>query len=142
MTAPSTRPPLTRPFTLKMVCLLLALRGLGLLALVALYVLGRLNLTDVPVLEDVAYGAIIVGAAAIAALDFIAAVGLWRLRPWAWRLTMLFLGGQLLVGLWAHFNNGPAITQSLGLLLNILIVFYLVQGDVRAIFVKPTAATP
>ena len=68
----------------------------------------------------------------------VAAIGLWQLRPKAWTLNMLIMGFLLIVGLWIHFSDQAGLLNDAGLLLNILIVFYLVQPDVRALFVPQT----
>lgn len=70
----------------------------------------------------------------------VSAVGLWRLRPWAWRLTMIMVGMLLIYGLWVEFSGDREMANAIGLLLNIFIVFYLVQGDIRGLFVENTAA--
>ena len=68
----------------------------------------------------------------------VAVIGLWQLRPAAWALNMLIMGFLLIVGLWIHFTDQAGLVNDAGLLLNILIVFYLVQPDVRALFVPRT----
>lgn len=76
----------------------------------------------------------------LAGLDLfllITAVGLWLLKPWAWQWNMMVMGFLLVTGLWIHFTSASTLLNDLTLLLNIMIVFYLVNKDVRELFISP-----
>jgi len=65
----------------------------------------------------------------------IAAIGMWLLKPWAWQWNMMVMGFLLVTGLWIHFTSASSLTNDITLLLNIMIVFYLVQSDIRELFI-------
>ena len=67
------------------------------------------------------------GAAALAA-----AIGLLRLRRWAWVLTMLMVGTQMAANLWEYVVAGER--PYLEMLLDVLLVFYLNQREVQRAF--------
>jgi hypothetical protein len=64
-------------------------------------------------------------------LAFLMVVGLWRLRHWAWVLTMIIVGVDLAAGLWKYMHATP---DYLDMLINVITVFYLNQGEVQAAF--------
>lgn len=66
-----------------------------------------------------------------AVLAVLMVVGLWRLRRWAWVLTMILVGVDLAVGLWTYLHATP---DYLGMLIDVIMVFYLNQGDVQETF--------
>jgi hypothetical protein len=68
---------------------------------------------------------------AIVALLVVNVVGLFRLRRWAWTLTMFLTGIALLVGIFQYVVGAPLY---LNLLINVLIVFYLNQREVQESF--------
>ena len=140
MTSPAPAQPNKRPFTLKAVCVLLVLRGLLSGLLVALIVFD-VAAEEVSSLLDTVHATVIaIESVVLAVLFLVAAVGLWQMRPWAWRFTMIYLGVLLIFSLWNQLNGERSLITSIGLLLNIFIVFYLIQGDVRALFVTDAPA--
>jgi uncharacterized membrane protein (DUF2068 family) len=140
MTEPTTPQPHKRPFTLKMVCGLLLFRSLVLLPLVTVYFIPEemqyFNLTvNAPLLEGVTKWVEVTALTVVGFLNLVSAVGLWLFKPWAWRLAMILVGLLLTVELWQQLDGNPQTGNPVGLLLNILIVFYLAQGDIRALFI-------
>lgn len=134
--APRTR---GRPFGVVAVVVLLLLSGVS-------YVLDRYvryvelgHYLGLPALG--ADGAAVNQAAryAVAGLFALLAVGMWRLQRWAWVATMLLIGASLGVGLLRYGRGEPRYVT---MLLNILIVFYLNQRDVQALFRRRRAADP
>jgi hypothetical protein len=125
-----------RPLILTFVVLLLFTRTFPLAAILAtiLYALmvGEGSGT-LQVITEVLLSALILG---LIILLIVAAIGLWLLRPMAWALNMIVMGFLLIIGLWFHFSEQSDLTNDAGLLLNVLIVFYLVQPEVRALFVS------
>ena len=67
----------------------------------------------------------------IAALLLFVVWGLWRLKYWAWFSTMVLAGIALIFGIWQYWHGG---TPYVDLLINVLIVFYLNQHDLRQLF--------
>lgn len=138
---PSPHSP-NRPFALKAINGLLLLRA-------ALYLAGfGLILLEVragdPLLTqtDVVTGmAVSVG---MAVLNLALAIGMWQLRPWAWRLTIITAGVLLVLDLWGYFSTDRTLQRTIALLINVVIVFYLAQPDVRRLFdaALPTDAPP
>ncbi len=61
--------------------------------------------------------------------------GMWRLRDWAWRLTIIALGFRLVTGLVGFFRGAPDYVTWIG---SILIVLYLNQAEVKGIFATRT----
>lgn len=122
-----------RPIILVLLTLLLLLKGLAILTLSILSLLGLFGV-DVPEISLEVTVGLYGGLGTVLGVGFLlAAFGTWRLRPWAWQLTMVLIGVQLLADLWAHFDEA-SVQNSVALALNILIVFYLVQKDVRVLF--------
>ena len=64
-------------------------------------------------------------------LALLVVVGLWRLKRWAWVLTMIIVGIDLATGLWKYMHAMP---DYLDMLINVITVFYLNQGEVQAAF--------
>jgi uncharacterized membrane protein (DUF2068 family) len=100
---------------------------------------GVISSKDAGGLSGFSAGTIMAGFAALGIILFILATGLWLFRPWAWRLTMIVVGMLLIYGLWVEFSGGRSLSNGIGLLINIFIVFYLVQGDIRGLFVNEEA---
>ncbi len=82
-----------------------------------------------PNLEDARWIGLINIAIAIALVLVI--VGLWRYQKWAWFAVMILSGIALIFGIWQYFHDGQPYVN---LLINSLVVFYLNQGNVRAVF--------
>ena len=70
-----------------------------------------------------------------AALYVVVAIGLWRLRRWAWVATMLVLGFGLATAILNYFRGNP---DYLSMLLNVLAVFYLNDRDMQQRFARRT----
>jgi hypothetical protein len=124
-----------RPIILTIVCILLFLRVLLAANFLTLLFLGILNSDGLNLLSEVVGVTFALAEAGLAVLLLIAVIGLWLLRPWAWRLIMMIIGVLLVLDLWTHFTSASSLLGDLELLLNIMIVIYLVQNDVRELFV-------
>ena len=124
-----------RPIILTIVCTLLLLHVLLAAIFVTLLFLGISNSDGLVLLDEILGAAFALALAGLAILLLIAAIGLWLMRPWAWRLNMMLMGLLLILGLWSHFTSPSSLISDLELLLNIMIVFYLVQNDVRELFI-------
>jgi hypothetical protein len=70
-------------------------------------------------------------AVAVVLLGWVIAVGLWRLKRWAWVAAMIWTGMALAVSLELYFRGHP---NYLLMILHIIIVFYLNQRDVQRAF--------
>ncbi len=64
-------------------------------------------------------------------VGLVLAVGLLRLRPWAWTATMLWAGVSMTTALVAYVQGEPRYVV---MLLSVVAVFYLNSRDVRAVF--------
>ncbi len=58
-------------------------------------------------------------------------IGFWRLKRWAWFLFMVQLGLNMAFDLGLYFYGDP---NYLGMLRDIIMVFYLNQREVRQVF--------
>lgn len=131
-TAPTPAAPRKRPFTLKALNALLLLRG-------AFYVFSFfvLLMPSETVAETITPMTLIEeGAVALfmGVLNLALAFGMWRLQPWAWRLTIITAGMLLIIDMWSFFGGERELLRTAGLLINVMIVFYLAQSDVRRLF--------
>ncbi len=79
----------------------------------------------VSLMLELGFGAVLGSAGLVVAL------GLFRMRRWAWYGVMILTGVNLLLGIWQYFRGGQPFFD---LLLNSLIVFYLNQRDVQRLF--------
>jgi hypothetical protein len=128
-----------RPFTLTILSALLILRALLVISLTGFLIYGTAispASTNAAQLELLLLEVLLLVTGLVM---FVAAIGLWRLAPWAWPVNMVIMGFTLIVGLWQHYNHDYPLINHLGMLLNITIVFYLVQGDIRSLFVDTDA---
>lgn len=73
-------------------------------------------------------------------INLVCAIGLWRRQRWAWLLTMLQLGLFMFQDLYGYFTGAPSETFAWTMLLNVIMVFYLNQREVQAVFVRKTPA--
>jgi uncharacterized membrane protein len=64
-------------------------------------------------------------------IGLIIAVGLWRLRRWAWVATMVWTGINMAILLYGYSHGRP---QYHSMLLSVITVFYLNSRDVQAAF--------
>lgn len=69
----------------------------------------------------------------IASVNLITIVGLLLLKRWAWVATMVLAGISMAVGLVLYFEGRPLYIT---MLLNVILVLYLNQRDVQAIFAR------
>lgn len=67
-------------------------------------------------------------------VNLVCAIGLWLRRRWAWFLTMLQLGAFMLSDLHSYFSGAAPEAYAWSMLLNVMMVFYLNQREVQAIF--------
>jgi len=77
------------------------------------------------------FGWVFVGGLAIAVL------GLQFLKRWGWILTMILTGIGLFFAIWGYFQGNP---NYIGMVMNLVVVFYLNQRDVQLPFLQ--AETP
>jgi hypothetical protein len=76
---------------------------------------------------------------AVAGLEILAALGLWRGSWRAWVLAMLLVGISLIVDLYLYISAEP---RYLRLVIDVVIAFYLNQGLVREHFERRQDADP
>ncbi len=135
MTQPSptaSSVPPRRPFALKAINVLLLLRGASYLIGFVVVLLAVRSGDETLTTTELAEGGVL--ALFMGALNLALAIGMWRLQPWAWRLTIITAGVLLIIDLWGYLSTDREFGRTVGLLLNVLIVFYLAQSDVRHLF--------
>jgi len=59
------------------------------------------------------------------------AIGLWRLQRWAWMCLMIWQGLVMAMDIWGRFNGNPS---HLTMIINVIIVFYINQREVKKAF--------
>jgi hypothetical protein len=132
-----------RPFGLYMVIALILANALA-LALEAILVYFRLpgatsadlqDLFAVRAVDSLARALLVVTVAVLAALIAVA-FGLWRLRRWAWVATMIIIGIGLATDILGYFHGNPHYA---GMLVHVLIVFYLNDREVQSLFARRRA---
>ena len=71
-----------------------------------------------------------------AVVEIIVAFGLLGLKKWAWILAVVGLGLNILQGVLGMFSGGlyGFICGSLGLIIPLIVLFYLLKADIRAAF--------
>jgi hypothetical protein len=111
-----------RPFGVTIVCVLQVVSAL-LLASWLVYELEKRTTIHVWRLA-VAGGALVL-------VGLVIAVGLWRLKRWAWIAVMFWTGATLAVDLVDYIHGNP---DYLTMLASIFVVFYLNQADVQAAY--------
>lgn len=75
-------------------------------------------------------------------VNLLCAVGLWLRRRWAWYLTMIQVGVFMLEDLQAYFTSAPPENYVWTMLLNVVMVFYLNQREVQAVFQRKEQTDP
>jgi hypothetical protein len=130
-----------RPATLSILVILLGLRVLLLSGLSLAVVIGFLGSGQVQTTSDFLTFSTIFAALVLSILMLTALWGLWTLKPWAWQMNMILMGFLLIGGLWIHFTQSEGrFFNDLEMALNIVTVFYLIQGEVRALFISDKSA--
>jgi len=120
-----------RPFGLYMILILLTLQalvgvfatfffGLGLLLLPG-ETWAELNITVIDLLEPIT----------LLVITLVVVIGLWRYRAWGWYGMMLLLAYWMATDAIAYFTASPEYAS---MLLNVVLVFYLNQREVRDLF--------
>jgi hypothetical protein len=57
-------------------------------------------------------------------------------------MNMILMGFFLIGGIWLHFTQSDnRLINDLGMALNIVTVFYLIQGEVRHLFISDRGAS-
>ncbi len=131
-----------RPATLSILIILLSIRVLLLAVLSFFVVIGVLGRGEVQSTIDFLSFSIILAALILSILMLTALWGLWALKPWAWQLNMILIGFLLISGIWVHFTQSDnRLFSDLGMALNIVTVFYLIQSEVRDLFISDKSAT-
>jgi uncharacterized membrane protein (DUF2068 family) len=77
-----------------------------------------------------------VSLALVFGVNLLCAIGLWRRQRWAWFLTMLQVGVFMIEDLYGYFTGAPEEEYAWSMLLNVIMVFYLNQREVQAIFTR------
>ncbi len=127
-----------RPFGVKAIIVLHLFSAL--LPLVAFFVLGDPGISRI--LKTYVYIPLFLPASNQALLEkgvllgitlfqVVLVAGLWQMRSWAWLLVMIFTGLGMTMQIWRYFQGFP---DYLGMVVNVLVVFYLNQREVQEAF--------
>lgn len=123
-----------RPFGLKAIVALLLVQAIAGAVVVAAYFFENqdlfVQLGTAPNALSVA-SALVISQLVLAPLRLAAAIGLWRIRHWAWLLTMILLAYTLAFEIIAFFLAQP---NFLMMVLGVVTVFYLNQHEVQDLF--------
>ena len=127
----------SRPFGLKAIIVLLLFQ-----ALLSIVVVIALLVTNVPILNAQPYSpnsqiVNLISYALLGVSRFIIAVGLWRLRRWAWLWMMLQMAGSMAMDIQTYYAGQPLYVS---MILNVILVFYLNQHEVQQLFTTPEEA--
>jgi hypothetical protein len=129
-----------RPFVLNMVTALLVLKAVGHALVAAVLLLGYLDSPPsyLPGIfgERTGFSLYIATMILYGALYVAVAIGLWRLRRWAWVATMLVLGFDLATTIVNYFQGRANYPN---MLLSVVCVFYLNDRDVQGLFERRRA---
>ena len=126
-----------RPFGLYMILILLTLQGMLGAFLALLFGLslaiapGEFFDTLGPVLVE------LVVPFALLLITLVVAIGLWRYKAWGWYGMMLLLAYWMATDAIAYFAGDP---DYVSMVLNVAMVFYLNQREVRDLFAAPAAS--
>jgi len=69
-------------------------------------------------------------------ITLVVMIGLWRYRSWGWYGMMMLLAYHMATDAYAYFTGSQ---EPLPMLLNVVMVFYLNQREVRVLFEEPIA---
>jgi hypothetical protein len=61
----------------------------------------------------------------------VVSLGLWRLQRWAWMLLMIWMGLAMAMDILGRINGDPS---HLTMMINVIIVFYINQREVKKAF--------
>jgi uncharacterized membrane protein (DUF2068 family) len=138
------RPQITRPRGVTLISVWLILFGLfdvglGVLLIALLFLADQLPVDailsspEMKILMNEALSAGVVGAVelVIGMMMLVAAVGMLRMRQWAWLLALIIQGTELLIGMLEHPRAG---LTAVNMLIGVLVVFYLNQRSIRMAF--------
>jgi hypothetical protein len=134
MSAPT--PTAARPMGITVLAVLSAIGGvLGILGGVALIGLGGLAAASTGTAAYFGLGAIwgvILLATAIASLAF--AYGAWTLKPWAWPLGVALAIISLALSALTVISGGDITGQIISVVIQAIILYYLFQPSIKALF--------
>jgi hypothetical protein len=130
-----------RPATLSILVILLFVRALLTDVLAFFLVLAVLGSGQVQSTIELLSFSLVLATLILSILMLIALWGLWTLKPWAWQMNMILMGFLLIGGIWIHFTQSEGkLFTDLEMALNIITVFYLIQGEVRDLFISDKGA--
>ena len=129
-----------RPFGVTIIAILKLLNALAILSAIGVLAIA-LSGGDLERIEqqfeqenDLRLTSIVLGM-----LGLVVAIGLWRLRFWAWAGIMILTGLSLATNLMNYFRGDPLYVA---MAFDVLVVFYLNQRDVRRAFIPRADHAP
>jgi len=115
-----------RPTCVTIVAVLLWLTG-------ALNIIGGLGSMD----DLSAFAGLFQVAIGVAAILF--GIGCWQLKKWAWLGTIILMGlnAASIIAIWIQYSDRIIVSRVLWpLIINVVVVFYLLQPNIKAAFKK------
>ncbi len=70
----------------------------------------------------------------LAVIQFIVALGLWRLAKWAWSVAVIVVVLRVAAEIWALVAGAGLAAVIVSLVINVIILLYLMSGGVRSAF--------
>lgn len=126
--APSPAPAAARPTGITILAILAGLAGaLGLLAGFALLFAGTVLFGGLGALLGIA-------VLAYAALFVSFAYGAWTLKPWAWPLGVAVTVYGIILQVITIVGGGNIVSSGIGIVLDGVILYYLNQPHIKAVF--------
>jgi hypothetical protein len=74
-----------------------------------------------------------IGLLVFALIYFVLAYGLWNGRGWAWTVSLIFAAIGIVISVLSLFVR-PGLDELLSLILDLVIIYYLMQPRVQAVF--------
>lgn len=123
-----------RPFGLKALIVLLVLQALlSILVVMSLLLVEPLLQSQGNLLSELLDAQVsnVIVYTILAVLRLLVAIGLWRLQRWAWLWMMVQLAVSMAMDIQTYYTGQPIYFS---MLLNVILVFYLNQHEVQALF--------
>lgn len=132
--SPSSADRMRRPFGLKAIIVLQIVQAIASVAVIVFYWIVLPRVEHDPSIDVNFWQISNLSYILLAPLRFFAALGLGRLRRWAWVLTMTLIAYSMAMDAIAFFHDRPLYFS---MVLNVILVFYLNQREVQELFAVP-----
>lgn len=76
------------------------------------------------------------GLLIVAIIQLVVGFGLWNLKGWAWTIAMIVLVIRVIGDVIALFAGGNLMAVIINLLITVIVIWYLNQGEIKEAFGK------